>query len=96
VSVLPGPLVGGSPTSSAGGFEAAQEFPDAEGCFVGAIDNNQPFFVQAIGEGKLLPTLAIEDRAQLRIPVVFEAEKNQPLSTFAFEHHPLRTKNIVL
>jgi hypothetical protein len=79
--------------SSAGGFEAAQQLPDAQGCLVGAIDEGEPFFVQAVGEGKVLSTLALEDRAQLGIPIIFEAEKDQPLTAFTLENHPLRAKD---
>jgi hypothetical protein len=74
-SILPEPLVGFD-TSGVSGPEAAQQFPDAASRFVRAIDENQSIFIQAIGERELLSTLAIEDRAQLRVPVLFEAEKN--------------------
>lgn len=53
------------------------------------------FFVDAIGEGEVLPATALEVRAPFRIPVVFATEKDH-LPALTFQDDPSRTKDEAL
>lgn len=52
-------------------------------------------FDMAVGEGELLSAHTLED-APLRVPVLFEAEKNQPLAATAVKYDPIRTQDVVI
>jgi hypothetical protein len=53
-------------------------------------------FFEAIGEGDPTSAFALESGAPFCVPIFFEPEKHQPLSTPALENDALRTEEGVL